>query len=325
MSIAFAPRRKAWIVPRTFTAPRCDARFGSEADVRFAKCLVRVTPAGTDGLDWHPLSGLQQRLEIAKHPWPTATTFRGVAATRHHAGDHRRTSDVVSNSDRAHTALALVDLVRDARRRLRQEIRVEEWVPSLHKLSWGIAFNDFANDDLIRHSHRLPLSTGAMGEATAGLKFIAYAATIAMLLGPVGQSDRIPNRPSACIDNNAVELGCAGFVHRSHLRRLSNSVLIGLRGLLGGLRCKGRITQPFWIALALCRRFEHAFSQQCSTCHSSLLGSQLVPGVIKCFPQEGNSFRVKRHPLSAKHNHLLRVVERARNLWAHLDDSVASR
>jgi hypothetical protein len=41
--------------------------------------------------------------------------------------------------------------------------------------------------------------------------------------------------------------------------------------------------------------------------------------------QEGNSFRVKRHPLSGKHNHLLRVVERARNLWAHLDDRLASR
>src|SRR5262245_29975998 len=229
MSIAFAPRRKAWIVPRTFTAPRCDARFGSEADVRFAKCLVRVTPAGTDGLDWHPLSGLQQRLEIAKHPWPTATTFRGVAATRHHAGDHRRTSDVVSNGDRAHTALALVYLVGDARRRLRREIRVEEWVPSLHKLSWGIAFNNFADDDLIRHSHRLHLSIGVMGEAAAGLKFILYAATITILLGPFRQSDSIPNRPSAGIDNNAVELGCSRFVHNSHLHRLSNLALIGLR------------------------------------------------------------------------------------------------
>src|SRR5262245_59733968 len=173
---------------------------GRKRTLRFAKCLVRFTPAGTDGLDWQPLAGLQQRLEIAKHPWPTATTFRGLAATRHHAGDHRRTSDVVSNSDRAHTALALDDLVRYARRRLRQKIRVEEWVPSLHKLSWGIAFNDFADDDLIRHSHRLHLCTGAMVIAAARLPFIFYAATIAKLLGPFGQSDRIPNRPSACID-----------------------------------------------------------------------------------------------------------------------------
>src|SRR5262245_5250573 len=187
------------------------------------------TSAGPDGLDWHPLAGLQQRLEIAEHPWPTATTFRGVAATRHHAGHHRRTSDGVGNGDRAHTALALVDLVRDARMRLRREIRVEEWVPSLHKFSWGIAFNDFADNDLIRHSHCLHLSTGAMGEAAAGLKFIFYAATITILLGPFGQSDRIPNRPSAGIDNNAVELGCTRFVHRSHLRRLSNLALIGLR------------------------------------------------------------------------------------------------
>jgi hypothetical protein len=207
----------------------CDGNFRQGAGIRRGLCDVRFTPAGADGLDWHPLAGLQQRLEIAKHPRPTAATLRGVAATRHHAGDHRRTSDVVSNGDRAHTALALVELVREARRRLRREIRVEERVPSLHKLSWGIAFNDFADDDLIGHSHRLHLSTGAMGEAAAGLKFIFYAATITILLGPFGQSDRIPNRPSACIDNNAVELGCARFVHSSHLRRLSNLALIGLR------------------------------------------------------------------------------------------------
>src|SRR4029434_11339852 len=117
--------------------------------------------------------------------------LRESARARPHAARDRRTSDGVSNGDRAHTALALVDLVRDARRRLRREIRVEEWVPSLHKFSWGIAFNDFADNDLIRHSHCLHLSTGAMGEEAAGLKFIFYAATIDTLLGTLAQTHRI--------------------------------------------------------------------------------------------------------------------------------------
>src|SRR2546423_1792014 len=94
--------------------------------------------------DGHPIAGLQQRLEIAKPPRPPAATLRGVAATRHHAGHHRRTSDVVDYGDRANTALALVDLVCEARVRLRRASRVEEWMPSLHKLSRRIAFNDLA-------------------------------------------------------------------------------------------------------------------------------------------------------------------------------------
>jgi hypothetical protein len=95
--------------------------------------------------------------------------------------------------------------------RLRRASRVEEWVPSLHKLSRRIAFNDLADDHLIGHSHRLHLSTGPMGVAAASLQFIFYAATITILLGPFGQSDRIPNRLSACIDHNAVELSCGRF------------------------------------------------------------------------------------------------------------------
>ena len=70
---------------------------------------VDVEGRSADGLDGHPLAGLQQRLEIAKHPRPPAATLRGVAATRHHAGNHRRTSDVVDYGDRAHTTLALVE------------------------------------------------------------------------------------------------------------------------------------------------------------------------------------------------------------------------
>src|SRR4029453_11942577 len=113
------------------------------------KADISLLIRSANSLDWHPLAGLQQRLEIAKHPRPTAATLRGVAATGHHTVDHRRTRDVVRNCDRAHTALALVDLVRDARGRLRRKICVEEGVPSLCKLSWGIAFNDLADDDLI--------------------------------------------------------------------------------------------------------------------------------------------------------------------------------
>src|SRR5262245_30526257 len=90
-----------------------------------------------DGLDWHALARLQQRLKIAKHPRPTAATLRGIAATRHHASDHRCTSDVVGNGDGTYTALALVDLVREACGRLCREICVEEWVPSLRKFFWA--------------------------------------------------------------------------------------------------------------------------------------------------------------------------------------------
>jgi hypothetical protein len=103
--------------------------------------------------------------------------------------------------------------------------RVEERVPSLHKLSRRIAFNDLADDHLIRHSHRLHLSAGPMGVATARLKFVFYAATITILLGPFRQSDRIPNRLSACIDHNAVELSCGRFVH-SHRHPFSDLALI---------------------------------------------------------------------------------------------------
>src|SRR5262245_58148015 len=166
-----------------------------------------------DGLHWHAFAGLQERLEVAKHPRPTAATLRGIAATRHHASDHRRTRDVVGNGDRAHTALALVDLVGNACGLLRREICVKEWVPSLRKFFWAIAFTDLADDDLIWHSHRLHLSTGAMGEAAASRKFVFCATTITILLGPFGQCDRIPNRVSVCIDHNAVALSGGRCVH----------------------------------------------------------------------------------------------------------------
>jgi len=41
--------------------------------------------------------------EIAKHPRPPAAALRGAAATRHHVGDYRRTSDAVDYGERAHT------------------------------------------------------------------------------------------------------------------------------------------------------------------------------------------------------------------------------
>jgi hypothetical protein len=64
-----------------------------------------------------------------------------------------------------------------------------------------------------------------LARAAASLQFVFYAAAITILLGPFRQSDRIPNRLSACIDHNAVELSCGRFVH-SHRRPFSELALI---------------------------------------------------------------------------------------------------
>src|SRR5262245_19244588 len=179
--------------------------------------------------DWHPLASLQQRLEITKHPWPSAATSRGVAATRDHAGDHRRSSDVVSQADRAYTTLVLGDLVGEARVRFRGAGCVEEGVPSLHELVWRITFNDLAHDHLVRHAHRLHLLTGPMGVAAASLQFVFYAATITIFLSPFRQSDRIPNCLSTCIDHNTVKLSFCRFVHSHRLTTTNSARYAALR------------------------------------------------------------------------------------------------
>ena len=95
------------------TYQKRNARAWTSAIGRSGRASGTSLPSAREGLDRHPLAGLQQRLEIAEDPRPAAAAFGRIATARHHAGDHRGARDIMRDGDRTH-ALPFYDFVCEA-------------------------------------------------------------------------------------------------------------------------------------------------------------------------------------------------------------------